>query len=132
MDFGELLKKKSTWAGLVLIATAALPAFGVSVKVIAGVEAVLLGLSIIFLRHGILKAEGKNALLLFICLAMLTCGTGCNRGDLQFSPVIAGEPAPHAGYNIGPQLWLEPGDDVLVSGAVIRITGLDPNDLIGE
>jgi hypothetical protein len=62
-----------------------------------------------------------------LMLALLLAG--CNRGDMQITPVFKGQPAPHRGYNIGPELWLEAGEPVLVTGAVIRIEGLDPNDI---
>jgi hypothetical protein len=47
----------------------------------------------------------------------------------MLSPVVKGQLAPHAGYNIGPELYLEQGDRVIVTGAVIWIEGTDPNDL---
>lgn len=55
---------------------------------------------------------------------------GCQRGDFRASMVIEGQPAPHAGYNVGPDLYVEQGDPVPVTGAVIWIRGLDPNDLL--
>jgi hypothetical protein len=43
--------------------------------------------------------------------------------------VVEGQIAPHDGYNIGPDLYVEKGDPIPVSGALIWIRGLDPNDL---
>jgi hypothetical protein len=60
---------------------------------------------------------------------------GCQRGDIQVSPVLKGQPAPHAGYNIGPGLYLNKGEPAKVTGAVIWIEGLDPakvDDTINE
>ncbi len=45
------------------------------------------------------------------------------------TPVLQGMPAPHAGYNVGPDLWLMPGQPVKVTGAIIWIRGLDPVDM---
>lgn len=67
-------------------------------------------------------------LVLLICLLGI-CMAGCQRGDIKVSPIIEGQPAPHAGYNIGPELFLETGDIAKVTGAVIWIRGLDPNNL---
>lgn len=64
----------------------------------------------------------------FITLVMV-CLLGCQRGDFKVSTVLEGQPSPHAGYNFGPGTWLEKGDPAVVTGAVIRIRGLDPNDL---
>lgn len=55
---------------------------------------------------------------------------GCQRGDFKASIVIEGQAAPHAGYNVGPDLYVEQGDPVPVSGAVIWIKNLDPNSLL--
>lgn len=55
---------------------------------------------------------------------------GCQRGDFKVSPVLEGQAAPHAGYNIGLELWLEKGMPAKVTGAVIRMKGLDPNNII--
>lgn len=69
----------------------------------------------------------RTVVVIVILVAVLIAG--CNRGSLKATPVIAGQPAPHAGYNVGPSLYLLPGDTVLVTGAVIWIKGLDPNEL---
>jgi len=47
----------------------------------------------------------------------------------MISPVIDGAKAPHKGYNIGPDLWLEAGDEVKVTGAVIWLEGTEPNEI---
>jgi hypothetical protein len=54
---------------------------------------------------------------------------GCQRGDFRVSPIIEGQKALHAGYNVGPELYLEEGQPAKVTGAVIWIRGFDPNDL---
>lgn len=64
-----------------------------------------------------------------LLVVMLLCIAGCQRGDIQVSPIIEGQPAMHSGYNVGPELWLEKDDPAKVTGAVIWIKGLDPNDL---
>ena len=66
-----------------------------------------------------------------VVVVLLLCllGVGCQSGDIKVSPVIEGQKAPHAGYNVGPELYLETGDKVKVTGAVIWMKGLDPNDL---
>jgi len=74
------------------------------------------------------------SLLLWVAIIVLICIAlgGCQRGDVKASPVIEGQPAPHAGWNIGPELWLEQGQPAKVTGAVIWIKGLDPNNILGE
>jgi hypothetical protein len=72
----------------------------------------------------------KVIIVLLVVLAGMVAG--CQRGDVMLSPVIEGQPAPHAGYNIGPELWVEPGNPVKVTGAVIWIRGVDPNSIFGE
>lgn len=68
--------------------------------------------------------------ILLCCILALVAG-GCTRGDLQVSGAIAGLPVQQAGYNIGPGLWLQPGDLALVTGAVIWMPGIDPNEIMG-
>ena len=68
-------------------------------------------------------------LLLMMSLMFMLLISGCQRGDFQMSPVLQGQPAPHAGYNVGPDLFLMPGQPVKVTGAVIWIKGLDPTDM---
>lgn len=57
---------------------------------------------------------------------------GCQRGDVEVSPVIQGQPAPHRGWNFGPDSWVRTGDQVKVGGVVVWVKGLDPNDLFRE
>ena len=69
-------------------------------------------------------------LLCFVWLWLLfAISAGCQRGDFRASMVIRGQPAPHAGYNVGPEIYVLPGDPCPVTGAVIWIRGLDPNDI---
>lgn len=76
-------------------------------------------------RHSQGLFDGLVIVAMLITVVLL----GCQRGDIRISPVIQGQPAPHAGYNIGPELYVQPGTPVPVTGAVIWIRGLDPNDL---
>lgn len=71
----------------------------------------------------------KKIIITIVIFAFLFLG--CQRGDIVLSPVFEGQPAPHAGYNIGPELWVEQGIQAKVSGAVIWIRGTDPNSLFG-
>jgi len=64
-------------------------------------------------------------------LALLVCA-GCRHGDFKAEVVIKGQPAPFNGYCVGPELYVQEGDPCPVSGAVIWIKGLDPNDIAGE
>lgn len=74
----------------------------------------------------------KAILLGIILIVLLLIGSSCNRGDVKITPVIENQIAPHAGYNIGPDMYVEPGDLCPITGAVIWIKGLDPNDILGE
>lgn len=60
-----------------------------------------------------------------ICVAFL----GCQRSNFKATIVAEGQLSPHAGYNLGPDIWVEQGDPVKISGAVVWIEGLDPNSL---
>ena len=74
-----------------------------------------------------------NRMILLTVAALLLFFAGCiDRGDMQFTPVMEGQPAPHDGYNIGPDLYLSQGDPAQVTGAVIWIKGTDPNSIFGE
>lgn len=64
-----------------------------------------------------------------VIAAMCLSLAGCNRGSVKVSPILEGVAAPHSGWNIGPELWLEAGDEAKVTGAVFWIDGLDPNDI---
>ena len=57
MKIEEILKQKTTWAGLAFIATMALPKFGVTEEIAQGIQVVLIGLMGIFLRQGIAKMK---------------------------------------------------------------------------
>jgi membrane protein implicated in regulation of membrane protease activity len=59
MNLNEILKQKSTWAGIAAIVTGSLPLFGVPTDIVAGIAAVVGGLAIIFLRQGIAKVSKK-------------------------------------------------------------------------
>ena len=69
-----------------------------------------------------------KAVTILMCLLAISLA-GCQRGDFKASPIVEGQPTEHAGYNVGPELYLEAGDEAKVTGAVIWIRGLDPNDL---
>jgi hypothetical protein len=64
-------------------------------------------------------------LVLVICCFLI----GCQRGDLKITPVIAGQLAPHAGYNISPEQWTEPNQPVRMTGVIIWIRGTEPSYL---
>lgn len=72
----------------------------------------------------------KSYALLMIAACLLFAG--CNRGDFKATIVMAEQPAPHSGYNIGPDIWVEQGQPCIVSGAVVWAKGLDPNDIVGN
>lgn len=75
------------------------------------------------------KGHRMKTRILIVMVALSICIVGCQRGDFRVTPVIAGQAALHAGYNVGPELYLEQGQPAKVTGAVIWIRGLDPNDL---
>lgn len=58
--FIETLKQKTTWAGIALIVTMALPQFGVPVNVVEGIRVVVIGLTAIFLRQSVAKIKGTK------------------------------------------------------------------------
>ena len=74
----------------------------------------------------------KRYALLIVSLVFVCLLVGCSSGDAKISQVIEGQPAPHAGYNIGPDIWVEPNEPVKLTGVVIWIKGTDPNNLFGE
>ena len=57
MKIEEMLGQKTTWAGLALIASMALPQFGVAPEVAQGIQQVIAGLAIIFLRQAVAKVN---------------------------------------------------------------------------
>lgn len=65
-------------------------------------------------------------------VAIILIIMGCNRGSVKLSPVFEGEIAPHAGWNFGPDSYVQTGDQIKVSGVVFWIEGTDPNTLFGE
>ncbi len=67
-----------------------------------------------------------------IGVCILAVAAGCDRGSAKMSPVIEGQAAPHAGWNFGPDSYLQPGNEVKVSGVVLWIEGTEPNDIFGE
>lgn len=68
---------------------------------------------------------------LCIVLALLVCA-GCHHGDFEASVVFEGQAAPHDGYNVGPSTYVLKGQPCKVSGVVVYVKGLDPNDLLGD
>ena len=74
-------------------------------------------------------------LLWLLCVLILLVAlvlSGCNRGDFKVSPVVEGQASPHAGFNLGPDTWVETGNEIKVTGAVIWIKGVDPNSMLGD
>jgi len=51
----KMLQQKTTWMGLALIVTMALPQFGVPANIIEGVRVIVVGLAGIFLRQSVSK-----------------------------------------------------------------------------
>jgi len=66
-----------------------------------------------------------------LCAALLLIA-GCGGNDFSMSLVVEGQPSPQRGYNFGPDSYVQPGDEVKVSGVVIWIEGLDPNDIVDQ
>jgi len=76
--------------------------------------------------------EATKKLLPLICSALILVSmAGCRRGDLKVDTVFKNQPAPFSGWNIGPEMWIEAGDPVLVDGVIIWTPWLDL-DLITE
>jgi hypothetical protein len=71
----------------------------------------------------------KAIVIVTIILCFVFVLMGCERGDIKISPIIEGQPAPHDGWNIGPELWLKKGDPAKVTGADLWFKGSDPNEL---
>lgn len=74
----------------------------------------------------------KYLALTICCIFVLLAGCTYDQGKGQVSLVLKGQPSPQRGYNIGRGLFLEKGDIVLATGAVVYWDGTDPNDLFGE
>lgn len=51
----KMLSQKTTWAGIALIATMALPQFGVPENIVEGIRIIVVGLTAIFLRQSVAK-----------------------------------------------------------------------------
>lgn len=64
--------------------------------------------------------------LTIICLLAIC---GCNGGDIKITPVIKKQPAPHSGYNLSPEMWVEQGERVPMTGVVLWLKGTEPNDI---
>lgn len=60
MDIEKMLRQKTTWAGLGVIVNAPLLAFGVPVKIVAGMAAIVIGLGMIFQRQATQKVQDKG------------------------------------------------------------------------
>lgn len=73
--------------------------------------------------------RGPWAVVILAVLAMAAVLAGCQRSTFRVSMVIEGQKAPHDGYNIGPELYVNKGQPVKVSGALVWVRGLDPNDM---
>ena len=67
-----------------------------------------------------------------LIILLLLCIVGCNRGDIRISPVLEDSRAPHAGWNISPDMYVQQGGKVPMTGIILWIDGLDPNDIFGE
>ena len=70
----------------------------------------------------------STKILLMFAFAAALLLAGCQRGDFKVSMVVEGQLAPHSGYNIGPDMYVEQGDPVPMTGAVIYIKGLEPDE----
>jgi len=50
----------------------------------------------------------------------------------MISPVLEGQRAPHTGWNLGPDMYVEQGDIVKLTGVIVYAEWLDPNDLLSS
>ena len=71
----------------------------------------------------------KTKLIMVLALTLLLC-SGCQRGDMEITPVRFGQITPHEGWLLSPDMYLFEGDTVPLSGVVIRINGLEYDDLV--
>jgi hypothetical protein len=55
MKLDKILAQKTTWAGIALIVTMALPQFGVPANIVEGVRVIVMGMAVIFLRQSVAK-----------------------------------------------------------------------------
>lgn len=53
----KILKQKTTWAGISIVATAVLPLLGVPTEIVAGILTAIGGLAVIFLRQAVAKSK---------------------------------------------------------------------------
>jgi hypothetical protein len=74
---------------------------------------------------------GVTAVFAIVAVLLALLFGGCDRGDIRATVVIEGQPAPHDGWNVGPDLWLRAGEPAKVAGAVVDVDGLDPNSVFG-
>ena len=71
----------------------------------------------------------KTKLIITVLLTLLLI-SGCQRDDLGITPVRFGQITPHEGWNLSPDMYLFEGDTVPMTGVVIRINGLEYDDLV--
>ena len=57
MDKKPWYMRKTTWTGVAIIVTTALPQFGVPAKIVQGIYAIIGGMALIFLRESIESAK---------------------------------------------------------------------------
>ena len=80
-----------------------------------------------------IKQLNKTTLAAVICMiCSVIVFVSCQRGDLKVTPIVEGQAAPHAGFNFGPDSYLQEGRPAKVTGIVIYIKGIDPNDIFEE
>lgn len=68
----------------------------------------------------------------WIVVLVVLLMAGCSGDSFRVSTAIEGTPAPHAGYNFGPDSYVQAGDEVKVTGVIVWIEGLDPNDIVDD
>ena len=76
----------------------------------------------------------KKTIVALVSSLVIIVGTiiGCSGGDFKVTPVIKGQPAPHDGYTLSTEIYVEEGSTIAMSGVHIWIKGLDPNDILSE
>jgi hypothetical protein len=144
METKPWYQSKTMWAGVITLISGLLRTFGIAD--LTGDQAALLEkvLEIVTIISGLLTLYGRARargpihppgsariyLCLTLCLLLSVCG--CNRGSVKISAVIEGQPAPHAGWNFGPDSYVAAGDTVRVSGLLFWLEGTEPNDISGR
>ena len=68
----------------------------------------------------------------WMLVAALLLFAGCGGDNFSIEPVIEGQTAPLSGWNLGPSMYVQEGDEVKLTGVVIWIDGLDPNDIVDQ